>query len=69
MLLYLYRPSGSGYKTISSTVSFADRNNTPYHAVRIGSSNTTTAVNAIQFYMASGNISTGTFRLYGLNNS
>ena len=35
----------------------------------VGSWNTTTAVDAVQFAFASGNITSGTFRLYGINNS
>jgi hypothetical protein len=39
------------------------------HAFQAGYFNTTSAIRAIQFKFASGNIDTGTFKLYGIKDS
>ena len=43
--------------------------NYPYDSYSGGYGNTTSAVNAIQFKSLSGNIDSGTFKLYGIKHS
>ena len=64
---HLFNPSGSLYKNIAILGTFMD--NATSMRMIIGSANitSTSAVNAIRFFMASGNIASGTFKLYGVN--
>jgi|TARA_X000001388_G_C2159633_1_gene95676 hypothetical protein len=64
---HLYNPAGSLYKNIAILGTFMD--NATSMRMIIGSANitSTSAVNAVRFFMASGNIASGTFKLYGVN--
>ena len=68
--LHLFDPSNTTFvKHFTSTANWlhdADISVNPYVA---GYCNTTSAVNAVQFKMASGNIDAGTFKLYGIKDS
>ena len=68
---YSYNPSNATRRKYLRTHIFRQTttvgqwsNETKFHM-----RHSTSAINAIQFYMQSGNISTGTFRLYGISNS
>ena len=64
---HLFNPSGSLYKNIAILGTFMD-NSTSMRMI-IGSANitSTSAVNAVRFSMASGNIASGVFKLFGVN--
>ena len=64
---HLFNPSGSLYKNVAILGTFMD--NATSMRMIIGSANitSTSAVNAIRFFMASGNIASGTFKLFGVN--
>ena len=71
-LFTISNPSGSGKKCIirfEGAYITAGTNTTTYWASQVfgmGYHNTAGAINGIRFYMSAGNISTGTFRLYGI---
>jgi len=64
---HLFNPAGSLYKNIAILGTFMD-NSTSMRMI-IGSANitSTSAVNAVRFSMASGNIASGVFKLFGVN--
>ena len=70
--LYLFNPSSTTFvKHFISTTHYVDDSGSPssipfYVA---GYCNTTTAIDAVQFSCASGNIDSGTIKLYGIKGS
>ena len=67
--LDLYNPSSTTYvKHFISRVNKYQSDNASYDTYSAGYGNTTSAVNAIQFKMSSGNIDSGQIKLYGLAN-
>ena len=65
--LRLFDPaSASRYKTVEGMTRYLDVE--PFRLAQIvsGSYESTTAVNALQFLFSSGNIASGTIRIYGL---
>ena len=65
--LDLYNPSSTTYvKHFISRVNKYQSDNASYDTYSAGYGNTTSAVNAIQFKMSSGNIDSGQIKLYGL---
>lgn len=69
-VLYLYKPSNSsGFFQMNWLFNFINSAASPTVTVGTGSRKASADVDAIQFYMSSGNISSGVFRLYGVANS
>ena len=67
-ILYLWNPSGTTYsKQITGLISHVDASNQDVIGIFAGSNKTQTAVNGIQIYFSSGNVATGTFKLYGIS--
>jgi hypothetical protein len=65
--LWIFNVASTTYvKHFYSVVSANDRNNYEYKTFVQGYLNTTTAVDAVAFRFASGNLSTGSIRVYGL---
>lgn len=65
--LWLFNPSSTTYvKHFMSRLSCNDRNNYLYDLYSAGYFNTTSAINAIDFKMSSGNIDDGTIIMYGI---
>ena len=66
--LWLFNPSSTTFvKHFFARTSANDRNNFQYDSFTAGYFNTTSAVDAIQFKMASGDIDAGTIEMYGIN--
>ena len=69
--VYVYAPSSTSvykqftYQTVSSATSSVEM----YSSSGAGSRKSTSAINAIRFLFSSGDITSGTIRLYGLRNS
>jgi len=61
----LYNPAGSQYKQILAEFNGNDGNRLRSHT--FGQYESATAVNAFQFFFSSGNIASGTIRVYGLS--
>ena len=68
--LFLYSPSSSTFVKHFMSVSndYGDNNQSDVHFLA-GYGNTTSAVDAVQFKMSSGNIDSGTIKLYGIKDS
>lgn len=66
---YLYGPSTAGYVQNSWNTSHINTSTDVVMTVGAGGTMLISDVDAIQFYMGSGNIASGTFRLYGIANS
>ena len=67
--LYLYNPSSTTYvKNFLAAVSH-ESGNYQWNAYSAGYGNTTSAVDAVQFSMHSGNIDSGKIKLFGLKDS
>ena len=65
--LYLFNPSSTTYvKHFMSDMQFSEYDNYSARDFCGGYGNTTSAVNAVQFKMDSGNIDSGTIKLYGI---
>jgi hypothetical protein len=65
--LTLFNPSSTTYvKHFIATVNEYNQNDYNQNAYVAGYGNTTSAVNAIQFKMSSGNIDDGTILMYGI---
>ena len=68
--LWLYNPSSTTFvKHFMSTFNTYYHANYTYNTFCAGYGNTTSAVNAISFKMESGNIDSGTIKLYGIKDS
>ena len=68
--LYLFNPSSTTYvKHFIGDVQSTNRSDYSTRAFASGYFNTTTAIDAIQFKMNSGNIDSGTIKLYGIKDS
>ena len=68
--LYLFNPSSTTYvKHFMSDMQFSEYDNYSARDFCGGYGNTTSAVNAVQFKMDSGNIDSGTIKLYGIKDS
>ena len=68
--VWLFSPSSTTYvKHFMSRSSYFDYTNLAYDRHIAGYGNTTSAVDAIQFKFSSGNIDSGTFKLYGIKDS
>ena len=68
--LYLFNPSSTTFvKHFMARVNFYDAGNMAVDHHTSGYINTTSAIDEIQFKMASGNIDSGTFKLYGIKDS
>ena len=65
--LHLFNPSSTTFvKHWTSNVSIGHSNNGAYHFFSAGYANTTSAINAVQFKMASSNLGSGTIKMYGI---
>ena len=66
--LYLFNPSSTTFVKhfIGRTNTYESTNNS-WGGFLAGYGNTTSAINALQFQMSSGNIDSGTFKLYGVS--
>ena len=64
---HLFNPSGSLYKNVTILGTFMDNATTMRQIIGSANITSTSAVNAIRFFMASGNIASGIFKLYGVN--
>ena len=70
IILQLFNPSSTTYvKHFIVTSQYYSADNYSVNSYIGGYANTTSAVNAIQFKMASGNIADGVFKLYGVKKS
>jgi hypothetical protein len=68
--LYLFKPSATQYFQCTWNATWISNESSALCWVGMsGTTNSSTAVNYIRFAMSSGNIASGTFRLYGLANS
>ena len=67
--LYLYNPSSTTYVKNFLAVVSHESGNYQWNAYSAGYGNTTSAVDAVQFSMHSGNIDSGKIKLYGLKDS
>ena len=68
--LYLFNPSSTTFvKHFMSTISNNEYRNGSWNTFVAGYFNTTSAIDAIQFKLNSGNIDSGTIKLYGLKDS
>ena len=68
--LWLYNPSSTTYvKNFMAIVNTYTGDDYSQEVFSAGYSNTTSAVDAVRFKMSSGNIDTGTIKLYGLKDS
>ena len=66
--LHLFDPSNTTFvKHFISTIQMISDQNYSYNAFIAGYGNTTSAIDAIRFKMSSGNIDSGTFKLYGVS--
>jgi hypothetical protein len=66
--MYLFNPSSTTYvKHFISETNDYERNNASSNTRVAGYGNTTSAINAIDFKMSSGNIDAGTIKLYGIS--
>lgn len=63
--IYIWKPSDASYCQISWDVLFYNSGGAQSKISGIGYQNTTTDVDALQFTFSSGNIASGTFRLFG----
>ena len=70
IVLQLFNPSSTTYvKHFLVTSQYSSADNYSVNSYIGGYANTTSAVNAIQFKMSSGNIADGIFKLYGVKKS
>ena len=68
--LTIYNPSSTTFvKHFMGTNNFSHSGNYTINCFMAGYMNTTTAINAFQFKMASGNIDSGKIKLYGIKDS
>ena len=68
--IYLFNPSSTTFvKHFISETNDYERNNASSNTRVAGYANTTSAVDAVQFKMSSGNIDAGTIKLYGIKDS
>jgi len=68
--LFLYNPSSTTFvKHFMSRTSLMQDGSYAFDSHMAGYFNTTSAINAIQFKMSSGNIDAGTIKLYGIKDS
>ena len=66
--LHFYNPADTTFiKNFMADISFSHLSDYSVHDFIAGYANTTTAVNAIRFQFASGNIDAGTIKMYGIN--
>jgi hypothetical protein len=67
-LLHLFNPSSTTFVKhfIATTIANSHNGNYCWNSYIAGYGNTTSAVDAVQFKMSSGNIDAGTFKLYGV---
>ena len=68
--LYLFNPSSTTFiKHFLCTMNYCDHGDESHFHYYAGYLNTTSAVDAVQFTMSSGNIDAGTVKLYGIKDS
>ena len=68
--LFLFNPSSTTFvKHFISVASVDEYRSIGHNSYVAGYGNTTSAINAVQFKMASGNIDAGTIKLYGIKDS
>jgi hypothetical protein len=68
--LHLFNPSSTTFvKHFYGTIQFNSENGQSTNSFVAGYCNTTTAIDAAQFKMSSGNIDAGTIKLYGIKDS
>ena len=68
--LYLFNPSSTTFvKHFLCQTNYCDHGDESHFHFYAGYLNTTTAVDAVQFTMSSGNIDSGTIKLYGIKDS
>ena len=66
--IHIFEPSSTVFvKHFISTIQMVSDQNYSYNAFIAGYGNTTSAIDAIRFKMSSGNIDSGTFKLYGVS--
>ena len=66
--IHIFEPSSTVFvKHFISTIQMISDQNYSYNAFIAGYGNTTSAIDAIRFKMSSGNIDSGTFKLYGVS--
>jgi hypothetical protein len=61
--------SATAYKMVASHQAYWDATPTLVTGELVGAYQSATAINAIQFFMSSGNVSSGAFRVYGVSKS
>jgi hypothetical protein len=65
--IYLYNPSSTVFvKHFIATTQFYQREDRSNNVFTAGYANTTSAIDAVQFKMASGNIDSGVIKMYGI---
>jgi hypothetical protein len=68
--MFLFNPSSTTFiKHFMSNVNFSQLNDLTMNFFTAGYGNTTSAINAVQFSQASGNIDSGKIKLYGIKDS
>ena len=68
--LYIYNPSSTTFvKHFMSRLNSYNQANLSYESYVAGYCNTTSAIDGVQFSMRSGNIASGTIKLYGIKDS
>lgn len=67
--IYLYAPGGANYKEVSGQILYFSQDSFRVSGNIGGSYESTTAVDALRFFMSSGNIASGTISIYGLAKS
>tara|TARA_R100001440_G_scaffold16468_1_gene27988 strand:- start:240 stop:848 length:609 start_codon:yes stop_codon:yes gene_type:complete len=68
--LHLFNPSSTTFvKMYLSNINYSNNSPASENSFIGGYCNTTTAIDGVQFTMSSGNIATGTFKLYGIKGS
>jgi len=68
--MFLFAPSSTTFvKHFMSNINFSQLNDLTMNFFTAGYGNTTSAINAIKFEQASGNIDSGTIKLYGIKDS
>jgi len=67
--MFLFNPSSTTFvkHIIASCYSMTNGDYATFHNTGTGYANTTSAVNAVQFTMSTGNIDSGTIEMYGIN--
>lgn len=65
-IVYIFNPSSASYQRVICIAQYVRSNGSGWYTVQGGQRLSTTAVDAVRFIMSSGNIASGTFKLFGL---